>query len=108
MNVGNLFENVPKAIAEECVSVLASNSLVRIERIVSTGQSSPEDCWYDQDQREWVMVIRGEAHLIFEGEKDVVVMKPGDHIEIATHRRHRVAWTSLSEPTIWLAVFFSD
>ena len=34
-----------------------------VERIVSTGQASPEGFWYDQDWTEWVVVLAGEAGL---------------------------------------------
>ena len=38
----------------------------RIERIVSEGHVSPEGFWYDQDEPEWVALIRGTAELEFE------------------------------------------
>ena len=31
---------------------------IMIERIISTGQASPEGFWYDQDFDEWVVVLR--------------------------------------------------
>ncbi len=33
-------------------------------------------------------------------------MKPGDHVLIEAHCRHRVAWTSDTEPSVWLAVYY--
>ena len=29
---------------------------------------------------------------------------PGDYVNLAAHTRHRVAWTTLEEPTVWLAI----
>ena len=52
----NLFAELPTALPEELVEVLAENRNVRIERIVSTGHASAEGSWYDQDQNEWVVV----------------------------------------------------
>jgi cupin 2 domain-containing protein len=49
---GNLFTDLPSAIPEELTDVLASSNSVRIERIVSTGHSSPKEFWYDQDEHE--------------------------------------------------------
>ena len=61
------------------VEILAENQHVRIERIVSTGQSSPEGFWYDQEEHEWVVVLLGEAKLLFEGDDEPTHMKPGDY-----------------------------
>ena len=58
---GNLFAGLPTSLPEELVNVLAETDSMRIQRIVSTGQSSPENFWYDQDEHEFVVVLRGEA-----------------------------------------------
>ena len=102
----NLFADLPANLHDELVEVLAEAPDVRIERIVSTGHASPHGFWYDQRQAEWVVVLKGEAKLLFEGDTASVHMKPGDHILIPAGRRHRVEWTSDDEPTLWLAVFF--
>ena len=106
--MNNLFADLPTDLPEELVEVLTENQHVRIERIVSTGHASPDDFWYDQDKSEWVVVLKGEAKLLFEGEDDPIHMKPGDYINIPAHRKHRVEWTTPDEPTVWLAVFYSD
>ena len=54
----NLFADLPASLPEELVEVLAEGRHVRIERIVSTGQASPDGFWYDQDETEWVCVLR--------------------------------------------------
>lgn len=46
----NLFNDISSGIPDELVDVLAKNQNVRIERIVSTGNASPENFWYDQDE----------------------------------------------------------
>ena len=100
----NLFEDIPDELPEELISVLAENGPVKIERIVSDGHASPEGFWYDQEQAEWVLIISGSAVLRFEDE--TIALSPGEHLLIPAHRRHRVESTSLTEKTIWLAVFF--
>jgi len=100
----NLFENIPAELPSELVSVLAEGDNVRIERIVSAGHASPEGFWYDQEQDEWVLLVSGSATLEFEHE--TVALNPGDYLLIPAHRRHRVANTALTGPTVWLAVFF--
>ncbi|MCH5377518.1 MAG: cupin domain-containing protein [Planctomycetes bacterium] len=106
--MSNLFDNLSERLPEELVEILASGAGVRIERIVSTGQSSPPGFWYDQEQAEWVIVLKGNARLLFEGDDEPLVMKSGDYVLISAHRRHRVEGTSADEPTIWLAVFFDE
>ena len=102
----NLFENLPPSIPIELIQVLAANHHVRIERIVSHGHSSPDDFWYDQEEQEWVIVLKGAARLRFED--TAVDLKPGDFVNIPAHKKHRVEWTTPDEPTIWLAVFYSS
>jgi cupin 2 domain-containing protein len=103
----NLFTDLPGHLAGEVVQLLAEGRDVRIERIVSCGQASPPGFWYDQEQHEWVAVLKGRAKLSFWETADVLEMKPGDWLSIRAHQRHRVEWTTPDEPTVWLAVFFS-
>ena len=77
---------------------------VRIERIVSYGQSSPEGFWYDQAWDEWVLLIQGSAELDL-GEQ-CISLKPGDHLLIPAGQKHRVSKTDPDQPTIWLAAHF--
>jgi len=100
----NLFELPGVPLAEELVTVLAENSQVRIERIVSTGQTSD---WYNQDQAEFVALLTGTAELEFADGKRVT-MAPGDALTIAPHQIHRVAYTSAEPPCIWLCVFYAE
>jgi cupin 2 domain-containing protein len=103
----NLFEDVPTQLPSELIEVLAEGESVRIERIVSTGHATDPDNWYDQEQDEWVVVLKGEAKLRFD-DGELVTMTPGDHLLIPAHRRHRVEWTTPDEPTVWIAVFFEQ
>ncbi len=87
-------------------ATLLDATKVRIERIVSHSHASPEGFWYEQDQHEWVVVLKGAARLRFEGDDQPVEMKSGDFVNIPAHKKHRVEWTTPDEPTIWLAVFY--
>lgn len=102
----NLLAPLP-ASAEELFSTLLKRPGLRIERIVSTGQCSPPDFWYDQAEGEWVSLLQGEARLRFADEDTARHLRAGDFIDIAPHRRHRVEWTPADQVTIWLAVFYS-
>ena len=101
---GNLFANVPALLDIEETAVLAELPGARVERIVSTGQASAPGFWYDQDEAEFVLVLAGAARLRFADDEVPLALGPGDWVDIAAHRRHRVEWTDADEPTVWLAV----
>jgi cupin 2 domain-containing protein len=101
----NLLRDLPAAGAGEIVERLAGQEAVRIERIVSRGQASPEGFWYDQDEAEFVLLLAGAARLRF-ADGEVMALGPGDWVDIAPHRRHRVDWTAPDQPSVWLTVFY--
>jgi len=107
MLVKNIFSGLPKSpLVEEILEKLVDSKSVRIERIISEGHSSPKGLWYDQDKDEWVVLLTGSAGLLFEGSDEVIVLLPGDWINIPAHVKHRVDWTDPTEKTIWLAVHY--
>jgi cupin 2 domain-containing protein len=101
-SIGNIFDAVQQLLPKELVQILVQAADVRIERILSHGHASPEGFWYDQEQHEWVIVLKGAARLRFEDE--VLEMGPGCFVNIPAHRKHRVEWTTPDEPAIRLAV----
>ena len=100
----NIFADLPSHLPEELTQTLLLADDLRIERIISHGHSSPDGFWYDQVEHEWVLVLKGSARLQFEDRTRE--MNPGDYVLIQPHEKHRVAWTTPDEPTIWLAVFY--
>jgi cupin 2 domain-containing protein len=105
-SVPNIYNNIPSQLPEEVFSNLLSTGTIRIERILSKGQTSPETGWYDQHEHEWVIVLQGAGELTF-ANGDVVSLKPGDYLNIPAHTRHRVSWTDPIQVTVWLAVFYT-
>jgi cupin 2 domain-containing protein len=103
---GNIFVDLSPERGEEAFTALAWSDDVRIERIVSTGQATPEGQWLEQDWDEWVILLRGAAGLLIEGEAGVRLLAAGDYLHLPAHRRHRVDWTAPGEPTVWLAVHY--
>ena len=101
VKVKNIFHDLPELPGQEDLSILFQNPCATIERIISQSHSSPPGFWYDQEEDEWVIVVRGKATLEFEW-GEVVRMNEGDHVTIPRHVRHRVQQTD--EKTIWLAV----
>lgn len=99
----NLFALPTPLPADELTETLAAGAGVLIERIVSCGQASPPDFWYDQDLDEWVALLQGEAVLAYaDGRR--LSLAAGDWLLIPAHEKHRVESTSTEPPCIWLAV----
>jgi cupin 2 domain-containing protein len=105
MNAINLFADIPADLPAELLQTLLSTPEVHIQRIVSRGHASPDGFWYDQDTDEWVLLLKGAARLQFEGQEPIE-LAPGDALNIPARRRHRVAWTTPAEPTVWLAIHY--
>lgn len=104
MEKKNLYKDIPKTSVEEIFDTLFTNDNVKIERIISTGQSSKPDFWYDQDWDEWVLLLKGQAVIGFEHKKDSITLQPGDYLLIPRGIRHRVEFTIATPPTVWLAI----
>lgn len=100
----NLFDAIPNELSQEWFQTLLDNANVKIERIVSRGHASPAEFWYDQDWDEWVLLLKGSAGLRFEGQDEIVALRPGDWILIPSKVKHRVDWTDEHVETVWLAI----
>lgn len=101
----NLFESIPVSVDKELFTQIVHSDNVKIERIVSKGHTSPESGWYDQDENEWFVVLKGEARLSFKNGDDVLLVA-GSHLNIPAHTEHKVTWTTLNTETVWLAVHY--
>ena len=104
MEKQNIFEQIIVDKNEEKFFEIFKNETIKIEKIVSNGQKSPENFWYEQEKSEFILLLEGFAILEFENRE--VELKKGDCINIKAKQKHRVKFTSLDEPTIWFAVFY--
>jgi cupin 2 domain-containing protein len=100
---GRLFGTGGCARDPELVETLLERPGARIERIVSTGQTTPAGEGYDQPGDEWVALLAGRATLRFD-DGELVDLGPGDWLLIPAHTRHRVEETSEQPACVWLAV----
>jgi cupin 2 domain-containing protein len=100
----NIFENIIIDKEKEQFFDLLKNDNIKIEKIVSNGQSSPINFWYTQEKNEFVLILKGNAILEYEDKE--LELKEGDYINIKAFTKHRVKYTNKDEPTIWLAVFY--
>jgi len=102
----SLLADIPENLPQEMLQTICSGNNVNIERIVSRGHSSPPGFWYDQEKNEFVLVLQGKAGLRLEDEKDVLLLEPGDYLDIPARVKHRVEWTDPRQDTVWLAVHY--
>lgn len=105
MKKQNLFENIPSSIPQELFEEIESTDDLKIEKIISDGHKSPRDFWYNQDKNELVFLLSGSGVIEFEDGRKVK-LDPGDYFKINAHEKHRVAETSASTKTIWLAIHY--
>lgn len=88
----------PKENGETFVTVFQNNSL-KIESIRSWLKAPGEV--YNQEQDEWVLLVRGEASLQIS--EQILKMTEGDCCFIPRHTKHQVL--STSNDALWLGVF---
>ncbi len=98
----NLFELSNLTFTEELTNILYEQKNIRIERIVSTGQTTD---WYNQEESEFVSLLSGTAKIEYEDGllQDLIA---GDTLFIPSNRRHRVSFTSTNPPCVWLCFFW--
>lgn len=104
MKTSNFFDKISENISKETFETIVQSNNVKIERIISP-PSTEKGGWYDQEENEFVLVLKGDAEMLFEN-TEKIKMKEGDYIIIPAHKKHRVEKTSEKEETIWLAVFY--
>jgi len=75
----NIFANIPKELSAEVFENIVKNDAIHIERIISKGHTSPESGWYEEQQNEWVILLKGQAMILFENQT-TVYLRPGETI----------------------------
>ena len=96
----NIYNYTQPNEGEEVIEKLFSKDNITINRIVSNKVADGE--WYDQDEDEWLVLVSGEALLVFEDEDEEIVLLKGDTFYIPRHTKHSVKKTS--EDALWLTV----
>jgi len=108
MQIGNIFQvhDLPEGDKEKFEN-LCQGKGIKIERIISNGQSTPIGQWYDQPNSEFVVLLQGEASIEFQtGQKND--LSSGDYLLIPAGLKHRVTFTGQNPPCIWLAIHFES
>ena len=108
--IGGLYAADPAALPspegpERFETLALGSGSVRVERIVSNGQVTPEGEWYDQDWDEWVVVLEGEARLGYEDGHETTLGRGESHGSMARAAREtvkRVAAAAEDKPIMTL------
>lgn len=87
----------------EFFETLIDSKNIKIERIVSKGNSDSPDFWYNQQQDEWVILIQGTAKIAFENEETISIVA-GEHLFIPKFKKHKIVETSTQPECIWIGV----
>ena len=61
----NIFEEIVVDKNEEKFFEIFKNNKIKVEKIVSNGQKSPENFWYEQKENEYILLLEGFAILEF-------------------------------------------
>ncbi len=107
IEIRNIYKDLPDASSNEVFQQIFDNEFIKIERIISKGQSSPDNFWYDQMWGEWVLLIEGFAKLEFQND-GIIGMSPGDYLYIPPNKKHRIIFTTPDKETIWLTIFIKS
>ena len=102
----NIFAQYPEKLSEELIEEITCGASFKLERIVSKGHATPQGEWYDQEADEWVILLKGNADITLEGQKELISLKPGDYIKFPAHAKHRVERTDPNTETVWLALYY--
>ena len=97
----NIFDGITAVGEEEQFDLLMKGTHYRIDRIVSSGHSSPQGFWYDQEDDEWILLVQGKATLEVEGK--FIEMKAGDYMFLPKNCKHRIEKTSV-EPICFFSI----
>lgn len=71
----NFFDTTKLGYLDEDFTTFFETNQVKIERIVTRGQPSPKNFYYDQEDGEWVLILEGEAELSFSDKTSITLKK---------------------------------
>ncbi|MGA2298938.1 MAG: cupin domain-containing protein [FCB group bacterium] len=106
IEIKNIFSEIPTDLSQEIFHDIIKNNNFKLEKIISTGQSTPAGQWLEEAQNEWVILLKGSAELLFENNMQKIKLKPGDYLFIPSYTKHRVETTDKEKETIWLALHY--
>lgn len=97
-NLYNVFKNIKFSSDGEIEEKIYEDEGLKIIRTVSLDQVTG---FYDQEELEFVFLLRGKAQIEYDDGR-IIKLEKGDTLEIRPHEIHRVSW---QEEAVWLCIF---
>lgn len=91
--------------SEELFEDIFKNDNFRIEKIYSTGQSTPDGVWLVENVDEFVFLVEGRASILMK-DNTIFNLEKGDYFIIPKNTEHRVENTAKDKITTWLTIHF--
>ncbi|HPN37507.1 MAG TPA: cupin domain-containing protein [Melioribacteraceae bacterium] len=107
IEIKNIYNTDKINLVNEYFEDIIKQKGFRLERIISYGHVTPNEYWYDQDEDEFVLLLKGNAKLQFE-DGNVIELSEGDYIIIPKHVKHRVIYTNTQTNTFWLTCYYKN
>ena len=45
-------------------------------------------------KNEFVILLKGRAGVLFQGQEEIILLNPGDYMDIPADKKHRVEWAA--------------
>ena len=100
----NIFDFEKFENNEEIVTILEKNKNIKIERIVSEGQTTD---WQSSDKNEFVILVQGNAEITYFKKSEIVKLSSGDTLLIKKNEKHKVSYTSKNPHCVWICIFYN-
>ena len=102
----NLFSQPQPPFGEETRLMLKKGEDWYLEMVLSNSFSSPEGCWLNQSENEWLLLVKGSACLRFKENDEELDLSRGDYLHIPPFCEHRIERTDPFPGTTWLSFFW--
>jgi cupin 2 domain-containing protein len=107
IEVKNIYDSENINLTKEYFEDILKQKGFKLERIISFGNITENNFWYDQDEDEFVLLLKGAAKIQLENQS-VITLGEGDYIIIPAHVKHKVIYTDTKIKTYWLTCYFQN
>ncbi len=105
---GNLLSCSLPEKGEESKELLHEGNDWLLELMLFNGARTKDDIWIEEEERKWILVLRGSATLWLKDPDQFIDLSVGDHLMIETYRSHRFERTDHEQGTIFLSFSWSS
>jgi len=105
ISVNNFYTGFTQDHLLENYKILLSGKKFNLEKIISKGYVTPDDKWIIEDTNEFVMLLKGNADLLFENGQNIKLSE-GDYFVIPKNTKHKVTRTSRRPLCYWLTIHY--